>query len=62
MATFDDGRAGFLGGIRRWFRLRLVGDVPGDVARCEFECRQHECLHGQWEACENRLRDGSPAT
>ena len=42
--------------LRRWIRDRLIQDVPEDIAACEFECRRTECLQGDWETCEKRLR------
>ncbi len=41
--------------LKRWL-AEQVQDVPEDIALCEFDCRKPECLVGEWETCERRLR------
>jgi hypothetical protein len=42
-----------------WFSSR-VAEAPEDVSACEFDCRQRDCLHGDWERCERRLKSMLP--
>lgn len=37
---------------------RQVQHVPADLAVCEFDCRQLDCRHGDWESCSRRLHPG----
>ena len=37
-----------------WIKSR-VGDVPDDIAQCEYDCRKPQCRQGEWEACERRV-------
>jgi hypothetical protein len=46
--------------LRDWLH-RQIGEVPPDDAVCEFRCRRLQCLHGEWERCDRRLRGGLPA-
>lgn len=43
--------------LRMWDRLKRlwVGDVPEDVALCEFDCRKEQCHYDEWASCERRL-------
>ena len=34
--------------------LRIVDEVPEDIAVCEFDCRKPDCRHGEWESCQRR--------
>jgi len=34
--------------------MKFVPEVPEDIAVCEFDCRETECLMGHWEQCERR--------
>ncbi|UCF20889.1 MAG: hypothetical protein JSU87_05660 [Gemmatimonadota bacterium] len=34
--------------------LRLVEDVPPELAACEFDCREPNCRHGEWQSCQRR--------
>jgi hypothetical protein len=40
--------------LSRWTCDQLVGDVPKDVALCEFDCGRGQCTLGEWESCERR--------
>lgn len=59
MSDAKDPKPGIVHRMRRWVGGFLVSDVPHEVAACEFECREHECSHGQWETCENRRLAGN---
>lgn len=41
-----------------WKRVegQTVGEVPRDIALCEFDCRKPQCREGEWENCIRRLR------
>ena len=39
----------------------LAGPVDAGMAVCEFDCRKSHCTLGDWEHCENRLKDVAPA-
>lgn len=38
----------------RWTRDQLVGDVPIEMALCEFDCARGECSMEEWATCERR--------
>ena len=42
--------------VKRWLHDQLVGEVPDDLALCEFDCRKRQCRQGEWETCERRQR------
>ena len=42
--------------IWNWVERQLVGEVPGDVALCEYDCRKPQCHEGEWESCTRRLQ------
>lgn len=44
--------------IRLWRRLKdqIVGDVPEDIALCEYDCRKQQCSMDEWATCDRRLR------
>ena len=44
-----------MGRFLAWLRRHLVGEVPPDLAACEFECKVTECRHGRWVDCPRRL-------
>jgi len=39
----------------QWIRGNWISEVPGEMAVCEFECREGECQAGDWESCDRRL-------
>ena len=39
-----------------FFLKNIASEVPEDVAVCEFECDKAECLEGDWQHCERRMR------
>ena len=45
--------------LYEWLTNR-VAETPEDVSACEFDCRRHDCLHGDWERCERRLQSMLP--
>lgn len=59
MSNANEPKAGFGARLRKWFRIRLVADVPEGMAACEFNCRRLECTHGEWETCPRRLSGGA---
>ena len=42
--------------LREWLAGQFIGDVPGEIAQCEFGCRKGQCTSGEWESCMNRNR------
>jgi hypothetical protein len=46
-----------IGRLIFWIRSRLVQDVPGAMAQCEFGCRRLDCAQGEWENCGNRIEE-----
>ena len=38
----------------KWLSEQIVGDVPEGDAVCEFDCRNEQCLQGDWEGCDRR--------
>ena len=44
-----------IGRLIFWIRSKLVLDVPGAMARCEFTCRRLDCTREEWENCSNRI-------
>ncbi len=42
--------------LRSSISSRLVVRVPDEMSCCEFDCRKTECLDGDWEGCQQRLR------
>ncbi|MFO1155001.1 MAG: hypothetical protein U1E42_15285 [Rhodospirillales bacterium] len=44
---------GRLGG---WIGMRLVQDVPEDIAACEFDCSKEECAGPELLNCQRRIR------
>jgi hypothetical protein len=58
------GEDNFVGGnpLRRliqFVKRGIVGDVPDDIALCEFDCRKGQCMQGEWAACDRRIRNAS---
>ena len=45
--------------IWNWIESQIVGEVPQDLALCEFDCRKPQCHEGEWENCFRRLRHAS---
>lgn len=41
--------------IWKRFAGRLVGNVPADIALCEFDCRKEQCRYDEWSSCERRI-------
>jgi hypothetical protein len=42
------------GKLLNWMKIPIA-KVPEEIAVCEFECGEHECLLHDWEHCERRL-------
>jgi hypothetical protein len=42
--------------MRKWYRRQIIDDTPDDIAFCECDCREQQCLQGDWEECEKRLQ------
>ena len=40
---------------------KVIPDVPEEIAVCEFDCREPECLMENWETCPRRLKGMSHA-
>lgn len=43
------------GKLLKWIKIPVM-DVPDDIAVCEFDCDETECLLGDWRHCERRLK------
>jgi hypothetical protein len=43
----------------QFVKRNIVGDVPDDIALCEFDCRQGQCKQGEWAACDRRISKAS---
>lgn len=56
MSDANEGKTGIVARIQFWLRRSLVADVPPEMERCEFDCKDRECTMGKWESCENRRR------
>ena len=41
--------------VWQWFKGWWIGEVPAELAPCEFDCRKAECHEGDWNTCERRL-------
>jgi len=41
--------------LSRWFRGQLLGEVPPEIALCEFDCPRGQCLEDEWATCQRRL-------
>lgn len=55
MPDSPDTKGGLIARLRQWARGAIVQEVPPEMERCEFDCRDLECTLGRWETCENRL-------
>ncbi len=45
--------------LRRWLTKRVIQEVPGDIALCEFDCRKQQCTIEEWTTCERRISGAS---
>lgn len=43
------------GKLLHWLR-NPVSSVPEGIAVCEFDCTKTECIQGDWNQCERRLK------
>ena len=43
----------------QFVRRHATGDVPEDLAICEFDCRKGRCMQDEWETCDRRIRKGA---
>jgi len=43
----------------RWVWDQIIGDVPNEIALCEFDCRKEQCAMGEWETCDRRLQQAA---
>ena len=48
------GEITMFGKLLNWMKIPIA-KVPEEIAVCEFECGEHECLLHDWEHCERRL-------
>jgi len=39
----------------RWIGGHLLGEVPEDIALCEFDCKRSSCLEEELATCERRI-------
>jgi len=42
----------------RWLKDQIVQEVPEDIGLCEYDCRKKQCIMGEWETCDRRIRKG----
>ena len=40
----------------QWMKGQFLQTVPEDVEICEYDCRKRQCLVGEWEKCDRRVR------
>jgi len=59
MSSEQPKRAGAISRAWRWVKGQIVGEVPQDIAMCEFDCRKGQCMQDEWETCERRLSGAS---
>ena len=38
-----------------WVKGQWVREVPDEIALCEFDCRENQCLEGEWVSCQRRI-------
>ena len=41
--------------LGHWAKEQIVAEVPGDLAVCEFDCRESQCSWDEWGSCERRI-------
>lgn len=41
--------------LGHWAQEQVVGEVPGDLGLCEFDCRHTSCPAGEWATCQRRI-------
>ena len=41
--------------LGHWVQEQVVAEVPFDLARCEFDCRQTACSSEEWTTCQRRI-------
>ena len=46
----------FVRKVWEFLASKWIGEVPDDIACCEFNCRKLYCEQGEWETCEHRLK------
>jgi hypothetical protein len=56
MADLPKTKVGLFARMRHWVQGQLIEEVPPEMERCEFDCRNLECTLGEWKTCENRLK------
>jgi len=39
-----------------WLKDQIVQEVPEDIGLCEYDCRKKQCIMGEWETCDRRMR------
>jgi hypothetical protein len=44
-----------VGKLRLLRKGQIVGDVPPELAVCEYDCRKLQCRFDEWAHCEKRL-------
>jgi len=45
--------------LGQFVKRNVVGDIPDDIAVCEFDCRKGQCMHSEWDKCDRRIRKGA---
>jgi hypothetical protein len=43
----------------QFVKRQTIGDVPEDLAICQFDCHKGQCLQDEWETCDRRIHKGS---
>jgi len=56
MANKQGKKDGILATINGWISDNVIGEIPHDLAYCEFDCPKSQCSRGEWTDCVNRLR------
>jgi|SRR5690348_12901673 len=44
---------------RRFGTRQLIGDIPDDIALCEFDCHRGHCSYGEWASCARRISNAA---
>lgn len=45
----------WVGDFGRRLKEQIAGEVPADLALCEFDCNKSQCSGIEWGSCERRI-------
>jgi hypothetical protein len=43
----------------QFVKRQTIGDVPEELAICQFDCPKGQCLQDEWEKCNRRIHKGA---